>query len=109
MTTYTTSDREAQPATKEVTKVRREAKPYINPYLAGILLGNALESEVERLFEKEIGLGVKTLIPLEDVGNGLLELDSLHRSKTALPAGARSYRSYALFDRHGRRRQEPVG
>ena len=39
MTTYTPSDTDAQPATREVTKVRREAKAYINPYLAGILLG----------------------------------------------------------------------
>jgi hypothetical protein len=42
MTTYTPLDTEAQPATEEGVKVERKAKPYINPYLAGILLGLVL-------------------------------------------------------------------
>jgi len=42
MTTYTPSDSEALPATQEETNVARKAKPYINPYLAGILLGVVL-------------------------------------------------------------------
>lgn len=42
MTTYTSPETDIHSATKEVAKTRREAKAYINPYLAGILLGLVL-------------------------------------------------------------------
>jgi uncharacterized membrane protein YedE/YeeE len=42
MTTYTTSEAAAVETAIEQTATRREAKAYINPYLAGILLGIVL-------------------------------------------------------------------
>jgi hypothetical protein len=42
MTTYTSSETDAQPAAEEHTKTERVAKAYTNPYLAAILLGIVL-------------------------------------------------------------------
>lgn len=42
MTTYTSPETNIHPATEEGTKIVRKAKAYINPYLAGILLGLVL-------------------------------------------------------------------
>lgn len=42
MTTYTSQETVVQPAQEERTRVERQAKAYINPYLAGILLGFVL-------------------------------------------------------------------
>jgi uncharacterized membrane protein YedE/YeeE len=42
MTTYTPTETDAQPAAEEKTKTEKVAKAYINPYLAGILLGLVL-------------------------------------------------------------------
>jgi len=42
MTTYTPSETDVQPAAEEGATTRKAAKAYINPYLAGILLGLVL-------------------------------------------------------------------
>jgi uncharacterized protein len=44
MTTYTPSETASPPAAAARTRTERLAKPYINPYLAGILLGLVLFS-----------------------------------------------------------------
>ena len=42
MTTYTSPETDIHPTTEVGTKIERKAKAYINPYLAGILLGLVL-------------------------------------------------------------------
>lgn len=42
MTTYTSPETDIRQVTEDSTKIQRQAKDYINPYLAGILLGLVL-------------------------------------------------------------------
>lgn len=46
--------------------------------LAAIVLGNALESEVQRVLQKEVGMRIKALVAFQNGNDGLFELHGLH-------------------------------
>jgi parallel beta-helix repeat protein len=56
--------------------------------LAAIPVADALQREIQRVFQEKIGTGIETAVPLQDGGDGLFELNGLHGVGNLLQRGS---------------------
>ena len=63
------------------SEIAEAEKKFLTGDVAGlsvVALGRALEREVERVLEKKVGVGVESLVALENALDGVFELRGLH-------------------------------